>query len=237
MSKNTLILVLREGGDFNEAHALALHRAVQAHSTVGVHTLLLTDSNSGALRSEKHLTAEPLLHNWGGWWAKLEMFRPDLSLSTKGMTVFMDLDTVITGNVDALWDTSPFTMLSDFYHPRWASGLMAWFPCAKNKPLVGIYERFLEDPVTHSRQFRVKGDQAFIQDCLKDSKLQPVFWQDRMPGKVISYKVHVRPTAVLPEEADVVCFHGKPRPWELMAVNWAKRQYVPPQVTKGGKDA
>jgi hypothetical protein len=39
-------------------------------------------------------------------------------------------------------------------------------------------------------------------------------WQELVPDQVFSYKAHIRDRAV-PPSARVVCFHGKPRPWEV----------------------
>ena len=50
----------------------------------------------------------PLLHNWRGWWSKLELFRSDLF--EEGDRVFyLDLDSVIVGNIEPF-----FNFKSDF---------------------------------------------------------------------------------------------------------------------------
>jgi len=48
-----------------------------------------------------------------GWWGKLEVFDPPERV------IFLDLDTVITGNVDFLFEyNGPFAILRDFGTPR-----------------------------------------------------------------------------------------------------------------------
>ena len=73
-----------------------------------------------------------------------------------------------------------------------------------------------------------RGDQAFIEDALTGStQLRPLFWQDLLPGQVVSYKNHIRGKEKFPARARVVCFHGKPRPWGVNE-NWAAKQYAKP---------
>jgi hypothetical protein len=65
------------------------------------------------------------------------------------------------------------------------------------------------------------GDQRFLERFWIDKAAR---WQDLVPGRVVSYKVHVRPAVrkdrefgngSIPQDASVICFHGKPRPWEI----------------------
>jgi hypothetical protein len=39
------------------------------------------------------------------------------------------------------------------------------------------------------------------------------FWQDLVPGHVLSYKVHIQKARRIPTNVSVICFHGRPRPW------------------------
>ena len=55
----------------------------------------------------------PLQHDWPGWFAKFELFRPDI----EGDLLYFDIDTVITGDLKQL-EVGQTTMLSDFYHPQ-----------------------------------------------------------------------------------------------------------------------
>jgi hypothetical protein len=149
----------------------------------------------------------PLAHGWPGWWSKLELFRPDLE-ERLGDILFFDLDTRIVGDLSDVAAVRELTVLSDFYrNERMGSGLM-YLP-AHRRP--EVWEEWMKNPQGHMRKFR--GDQEFLgpfgwQDSAKR-------WQQTLPGQVISYKVHVKGKGALPEGARVLCFHGKPRPWQL----------------------
>lgn len=64
------------------------------------------------------------------------------------------------------------------------------------------------------------GDQNFITALLPEANT----WQQMFPGQVVSYKKHVvkkqrkreyaTGNGTLPQNTGIVCFHGKPRPWD-----------------------
>jgi hypothetical protein len=149
------------------------------------------------------LDDDRMLHGFPGWWAKIELFR------FKGPYLYMDLDTMITGPLDTLLaaaEKHDFIALRDFYRPnQMGSGLMAW-----RGDMSHIYDRFLEDPQGHMARCQTPkrwGDQGFISECdLGDIR----YWQDVLPGEVVSWK-----RDGVTGDANVVCFHGKPRPWDV----------------------
>lgn len=187
-----LATVLRSGGDFRAEHVGRLAAMVERHAP-GLQMVCLSDQPVPCARI-------PLRHGWPGWWSKIELFRPGLFL---GPVLYLDLDTDIVADPRPL-ARERFTMLADFYRPeRPASGAMAW----TGAPPTEIYERFCADPDRHMRECRHRdrwGDQGFIA-----AQITP----DRFgPPEIVSYKAHCR--SGVPEDARVVCYHGKPRPWE-----------------------
>lgn len=145
-----------------------------------------------------------LQYNWPGWWAKLELFRPDID----GDLLYFDLDTVITGALEDLDGVGKTTMLSDFYRRELpASGLMYIAQADK----AAVWAEFTCNPQQHIDRCTTRdcwGDQGFLRGVLS-----PLRWQHVLPGKVVSYKAHCGNG--LPSETAVVCFHGQPRPWAV----------------------
>ncbi|GAB3099712.1 hypothetical protein G8770_03570 [Aestuariicella hydrocarbonica] len=156
-----------------------------------------------------------LRYDWPGWWSKMELFRPDL----KGDLLYFDIDTVITGDISALFNVGKTTMLSDFYKPHMpASGLM--YIAQQDKAIA--WHHWMKKPEANMRQCRTRehwGDQGFLRKHLPHQR-----WDDVLPGQIVSYKVHCQ--RGLPATAKVVCFHGQPRPWDV------KKHWIPPY---GGK--
>lgn len=140
-----------------------------------------------------------------GWWGKLWLF----TQHKEGRTLFLDLDTVIVGALDAIADhDAPFTILRDFYRPNgWQSSVMAW-----NGDHSYIYHEWEKAGCP-----RVDGgDQAWIERVVKE----PVIWQDEFPGDFVSYKANHCEEG-FPKGSKMVIFHGEPRPHQ--AVGWVEK--------------
>lgn len=150
----------------------------------------------------------PLQHGWPGWWSKLELFRP--GLWPKGARVFYaDLDTTFVANLGGLLERpESFLALADFTRSGLGSGLMQWTAGDQDH----LYELFAARTKWAMDACGIYGDQRFIQDV---SGSTVTYWQDVLPGQVVSYKVHCK--RGVPKEAAVVCFHGKPKPWQVAA--------------------
>ena len=100
-------------------------------------------------------------------------------------------------------------MLQDFCNSELASGVMAW-----NSPIRMIYRKAM-NKVDHIRSHPKEWDQRLIVDALTDAKWSVDIIQNVI--KVYSYKLHCKKS--IPDDASIVCFHGKPRPHE---VEWLK---------------
>lgn len=138
------------------------------------------------------------------WWIKMNVFSPSM---IPGDLMYFDLDTVVF-DVPKVDKT---TVLRDFYYPEtMGSGLM--YIAQTDKALV--FEDFMRSPSLHMRRHSVGGDQAFLQQHIGDCQK----WQD--VAKVVSFKVHCQ--SGVPEGTQVVCFHGQPRPWHVVA-DWIPR--------------
>lgn len=202
----TVVCVLRSGGDFTTHHVDQLRDGVARYLSLPYRFVCLSDMEVDCERI-------PLKHKWPGWFSKIELFRPDLF---DGPILYSDLDAIIVGPLDGIVLGHRFTVLrnfwaEDFNDPlRISSALMAW-----DAPLGQIYHRFAKAPDRYIREYHTRdkwGDQAFIKT---HTPIAPDRWQNKFPGKVVSFKKHVLPAERVPEGAAIVGFHGLPRPWRL----------------------
>jgi hypothetical protein len=182
------ICVLRSGGEYLPEHVQRLARQVPdlvALSDVPV----------------EGVPVIPLQHDWPGWWAKMELFRPDMP----GDLMYFDLDTLVLRVPPTPTRT---TVLSDFRKLHLiGSGLMF----LKHEDRAQVWDAFVADPAKAMRTCTTGyrwGDQGFLLDFYRDAQR----WQDI--ARVYSWKFHCQ-AGVIPADADVVCYHGKPRPWEV----------------------
>lgn len=199
----SVICVLKSGSVFDASWVEKLRDGVARNLTLPHRFVCLSDVEVPCERIE-------LIHGWPGWWSKLELFRPG---AITGPTIYFDLDTVITGNINQLARIPhDFAMLPSFNAPGMVNSTMMWF----RKVPHHVYEKFLKMPQCyidhHERHQNAQtcyiGDQAFIHDAL-DREVDLI----DVPS-IKSYKHHCRNR--FPIDASVVCFHGLPRPSEVI---------------------
>jgi hypothetical protein len=193
--------VLRSGGEYRPEHVLRLAAQVRERFFDPV---VFSDVDVPGVERI------PLRRNWRGWWAKMELFDPEIP----GDFLYMDLDTRLVGQIDEIAARTEITLLRDFYRPaRLQSGLMYLPEAARRETWASFNEQ-------HMRIY--PGDGQFL-DSIWRGRART--WQDDLPGQVVSYKCHVMKDAkrpgkhigdgTVPKNARIVCFHGKPRPFDL----------------------
>lgn len=212
----TVACVLKSGGDYDVTYVRRLQAGIATHLSMPCRFVCLSDVDVPCERI-------PLVHGWPSWWAKMELFK------LQGAVLYFDLDTIITGGIDQLatWimqSPNTLVMLRDFYRHGQSSGILGW-----NGDFSGIFDHFKEryakramfkqSPratymIIDGQQFR--GDQEWLREYLKSigSSLSVTMAQDIMSG-IYSYKVDIRDAEKLPQDAKIICFHGRPRPAEL----------------------
>ena len=207
----TVLAVLKSGGIYTPEWVGKLHRGVARH---------LIQPHRFACISDVEVPCERIVPDvdWPGWWLKIFMFKPGI---INGPTIYMDLDTVITGSLDELVDQPySFAMLRNFQDATMVGSGVMWF---KEKAPEGVYERFLQDPkrimdfYENAKHGSYMGDQAFLYDFL-NREIETL----HSPA-LRSYKVHCRNG--LPEGTSIVCFHGRPRPTEINP-EWMQRNWI-----------
>lgn len=149
-----------------------------------------------------------LEHNWPGWWAKMNMFSPML----KGDFLFIDLDTVIVGDLDNILAVDKLCLLRDFYRDgvrlkEGLGGALSFFPEAER---ADVWEYWIRNPLMAMRMAGHKADMEIMERFFRNTAAR---WQDLLPGQVVSHKVHC--ANGVPPNARIVCMHGLPRPWQV----------------------
>jgi len=150
---------------------------------------------------ELNCPTEKLIHNWPGWWSKLELFR------IQGPLIYFDLDTVLRADCRAWAERviqEEFVILRDPYRGKrrpnsMGSGIMAW-----RKNMSYVYEAYKVNP-----EFDIQhGDQGFVEQIVCNAK----FLQD-FTDTVVSFKADILEGFPI-DRSTVVYFHGEPRPWD-----------------------
>jgi len=220
MNKGLLTVVSLCAGDkYGPEYVNRLKAAVARNLSIPHRFICMTDRPQG-------LDCEtlPVPMNLPGWWGKIAVFNKKLF---PGRRLFIDLDSVITGNLDDFAAyTGKLAVIRPFPGDRdngINSGLMNIAPGAYAQ----IWKKFSVNPQA-AVQYCVAnavpawncGDQRWLELMIKE-KLD--YWQDLNPGQVVSYKFHCQQG--LPDNARVVSFHGKPDPHDVTDV-WVKENWI-----------
>lgn len=157
---------------------------------------------------------------------RLKLFDPatqrEMGIAEGERIVSIDLDTVITGELNPLFDRPDRFVgwaVEGTYHPRVFNGSM-WMLRAGSHP--EVWTTF--NPATSPRKAAIAGyrgsDQAWISYRLRHC----AGWE--AGDGVYSYHKDVRGRS-LPESARVVMFHGKLKPWmpAALAIDWVREHY------------
>lgn len=187
--------------EYTPAHVKALARQIEQYAP-GARFQCLTNAHIPGVETV------PVKESWPGWWLKMALFDP----AFPGDFLFMDLDTVVTGPLDDVLAVRKLTLLRDFYRDGkkfkegLGSGLM-YIPADARRDVWGLWR---QQPQLQMRVYP-RGDQHLLEKFYLNTAAR---WQDEVPGQVVSWKVNCK-NDIVPPEARVVCFHGKPRPWEV----------------------
>jgi hypothetical protein len=159
------------------------------------------------------------------WWYKMQMFDPAHDL---GRVLYFDLDTVITGQIDWIWDHSDqhFWAIKDFKHlwrPTWNginSSVMIW----DTHKFSWIWDDFNSKNINATVKL-YHGDQDYLNSVLDDNNrrffnsdlIKSWRWQCKDGGLDMRTRIYRNPNAgtVMDPSTSILIFHGKPKPHEL----------------------
>lgn len=215
----TVACVLYQGEDV-PAHSLGiftpewvdrLYRGVKRNTTREFRFVCFVDRDD--YEFHEPIETKKLVMPYRNMFSLLEPFREDL-----GHVVFMGLDTIITGNIDSLFDyRGPFTMLKDPYYDRPCSGVMM-FPHTPE-----VWDAFTQAHERHAQEqtmFGYPSDMIFLATV-------PHEVIDGPDWGIYSYKAHIKKNPALLEKSCIIYFHGKEKPHELKA-DWIEKHWGPP---------
>lgn len=162
--------------------------------------------------------------SWKGCLPKYFVYSEDTPF-TGDRVIVMDLDTVVTGNLDEMFSyDGPFATREAFRRKGASGGDMLGFPV--HHDLGWIWDYFVnntEEVERKSKKHRnAEGDERWVYDHFV-SHID--FWQRMYPNQYLSYKNHLKNVKCLPEDCGLVSMHGRPRPHQLDDNHWLKQYW------------
>jgi hypothetical protein len=159
------------------------------------------------------------------WWYKMQMFNSE---HFQGRLLYLDLDTVITKNLDWMWDTSEsyFWSIRDFkylWRSHWNtlnSSVMLW----DTKKYHWVWDKFAAQNINALvRLFH--GDQDFLASILNSKEIRffdtnaikSWRWEVKDGGLDMKTQLYRQPGAgsLISPATCIMVFHGKPKPHQI----------------------
>lgn len=195
----TVLCVLRSGGEYGPYHVQRLRSMVIAHGAAEL--VCLSDVEIDGVATIR------MAHDWPGWWSKMEIFRTDLS--GLGKIVYMDLDTTVVGDLSGLLNFDRLAIMRDVYRRNGLQSSVMVIPEAER---AAVWKRWTSDPEAFMLTHRVGGDQVFLETMWLSKAVRI---QDWLPGLLVSYKADDVARRGVPHGTSLIVHHGRPRPWEV----------------------
>jgi hypothetical protein len=153
-------------------------------------------------------------------WRKLAFWHPNLA-AVSGDVLFLDLDTVIVGSIDAFFDFAPestFCVIENWTQKGSGIGNTSAY-----RFRVGAHT-YLHDMVQADPEGIVRSydnEQTFVSERIKEKRFWPAGWcrsfkHDLLPP----WPLNFFRVPELPPDAKVICFTGKPDPDEARDGRW-----------------
>ncbi len=216
------IICMKWGTRYGPEFVNRLYRAVRRNVSGELRFICFTDDASGLDNGVDAQALPPItLPEEFAWtpWRKLSIWQYPLA-GMEGDAIFLDLDLVITGSLDAMFEFAPgeYCVIENWTQKGQGIGNTSAFkfPVGKFKE---IFDRFEADPEAVLRDNRI--EQQYISRYITGQKFWPSEW-------CISFKHDLVPkfpmnwlrAPELPKEARIVAFTGKPDPDEAVAGRW-----------------
>lgn len=218
------ILCLKHGQKYNAEYVNRLYKMVKRNCTLPFTFVCLTEDPAHLHKDIKVLALPNYL---SGWWCKPYMYSADLPI--KGTILYMDLDVVISGNIDKLLTYQPhhwctirdFTRVMRSNWSKYNSSIVRF----KTGQLGFLWEKFKRERNIIMKKYH--GDQDYLYEETRiqqaflypDSWIQSWKWEVRKsrefaPGGRRGSRTfkHEEHDAKPRPECCVCVFHGDPNP-------------------------
>ena len=228
------LLTIKWGSEFMSEDVNILKRAAENNCETDFQVVCLTDDASGL---HPEIIALPIpvfglfeMPKSVGAWPKICLFHPSLGEFLE-QVLFLDIDTIICGNIDPFFDDPKDSLRLLSCGPRWknfknelspqpATGVMSY----NMRNHANIFEGFAKDPGTAYDDYNLEqefvGANAALIDYFPLEYVQSFKYHLRR-----QYLVDLFFSPKVPHEATrMVAFHGYPRPRQVANVGqkWAR---------------
>jgi hypothetical protein len=227
MSHLQTVICIKWGTAFPAEYVNRLYASVMKNVSRPTRFVLLTDDATGIV-SGVQIQPIPDINlppqgMRGGPWRKLALWSAELAL--EGDLLFLDLDVVITGSIDRLFDYEPgkFCIIRNWTQKddNIGNSSVMRFRAGSAPHLIPDFEK---DAVKLSYEY--KNEQIYVS---RNSSLHKNYWPD---GWCTSFKHELLPSwpkrywadVPFPEKSSIAVFTGNPRPHDAANGVWPEKK-------------
>ena len=219
----TVLCFYWRGGRYTAEHVNVLRRMVARNLSLDHIFMCVGDDPDGLDEGiEWRRISNPKLIGLGNAYPKLEVFRRDAAEVFGERIVMIDLDTVVVGRLDGLFDREDDAVV-------WRDPLAGRNQGARHNTsllllragaLPKVWESFRPriSPRLITEEGWLGSDQAWLSRC------GPEIANWTPADGVLSWRHDVERNG-LPEGARIVFFHGAAKPWDLLGRTWIAERY------------
>ena len=215
------------GTAYSWTYVERLYNMLNRHITTGIRLHVYTEADRPVPEPMiKHeLTTWPIPSPKRSWWYKIQLFNP---AHHAGPLLYFDLDTVIVGNIDWIWQQPPeyFWAIRDFKylwtpnHTGINSSVMWW----NTRHYQNLWNTFIQQDLATTMQ-KYRGDQDYISATIPENqrrffditRVQSWRWQCLDGGYNFHKRQHQTPGTgtYVADSTSIMVFHGNPKPDQI----------------------
>ncbi len=213
---------MKWGTRYGPDYVNRLYSSIQRHTERKTKVYCLTDDIIGINKNVicKPLPKITLPKNISfSPWRKMSVWQFPL-YDLIGDVLFLDLDLVITGNLDRFFDYKPgrYCVIENWTQIGKNIGNTSCFrlPVGKHS---SIFNKFQENPKKYWEKYHI--EQIFLSKEIKDQVFWPNDWCKSFKHNLLpNWPMRIWQPAKLPKETSIVAFTGKPDPEDVIKGKW-----------------
>ncbi len=221
------IICMKWGTRYGPDFVNRLYNAIQKHTERDTRLVCFTDDSTD-INPDVQIEPIPDINlpedlKWTPW-RKLTMWKAPLA-DLEGDVLFLDLDLVITGNLDDFFDYEPglFCVIDNWTQPGQRIGNTSCFRFPVGK-YTQIYDDIQTNPAPILAKYNI--EQVYITKEIEDFVFWPAIWCVSFKHSLLpKWPMNFFKTPELPRDTRIVAFTGKPDQDEASIGVWPAPWY------------
>ena len=216
-----IVVCMKWGSRYGPEYVNRLYKSIKKHTKRKTKLYCFTDNNTNI---NKDIICKPLpqislpeaiSHTP---WKKMSLWQYPL-YDLEGDVLFLDLDLVVTGDLDRFFDFNPEILCFE----NWTQigkniGNTSCFRFPVGK-YTEIYDNFKKNPEKYWKEFHI--EQVYLSKQIKDQIFWPKLWCQSFKHNLLpNWPLRIWQPAKLPKDTSIVAFTGKPDPGDVINGKW-----------------